>query len=99
VPLTHEAIAAHHADDCFRQYVWTELKFPYTWMAARAIYIRLLRREEHHLLTDAFRGTGHPSGSGVLAHRLIDRLARAARRRDIPLMVALLPPLSRFVEL
>ena len=88
-PLTPETIAAHHVGDYFMRQVVTEVTFPYTLTAARMLFRRLfddqLRRRENYL------DSAHPSGSGILARRLIDRFAQTTHRRGARLVVVLIP--------
>jgi len=97
VPLTRQAIAAHHAEDAFRRDVWTELKFPYTLAAAHAIAAKIAGGDRYALFDDRFWDVAHPSGSGVLARRLIDRLAQATRKRNAKLIVVMLPHVDRLL--
>jgi hypothetical protein len=59
------------------------------------LYKRLLRAAEYRLLTDAFWGEAHPSGSGVLTRRLVDRLAGAARSQGRQIVVVLMEHVDR----
>jgi hypothetical protein len=79
----------------YRRRVFTVAKFPYAFAVARAIYVRLFRAQEYRLATDAPWGTGHPSGSGVLARRLVNRLAQDVETRNGRLAVVLLPHVDR----
>jgi len=81
-PLTRESIAAHHAHDYYMHEIWTGSKFPCAFQVAHAGYIRVARRNDYHLLSDGYWSVSHPSGSGLLARRLIDRLAQTARERN-----------------
>jgi len=94
-PLTREAVAAHHADDYYMNHVWTANRFPYSFQIASALYKRVLRAAEYRLLTDAFWGEAHPSGSGVLTRRLVDRLARAARTQGKQVAIVLMQHVDR----
>jgi len=56
---------------------------------------RVAHRDDYRLLSDNFWDAAHPSGSGVLARRLIDRLAQASRKRNARLVVVMLPHVDR----
>jgi hypothetical protein len=90
-PLTRDAIASHHAHDYFRSHVWTPAKFPYTLQALRAAYVPLARADEY----DKHWSEAHPSGSGILARRLIDRLVRAAQERGSRVALVLMTHVNR----
>jgi hypothetical protein len=95
-PLTRDLIASHHAHDYYMHEVWTRSKFPYALQVAHAGYVRVARAEEYRLLSDAYWGVSHPSGSGVLARRLVDRMARTAWQRN-RLAVVMLPHVDRLL--
>jgi len=90
-PLTREAIAAHHVNDYYMRHGWTNPGFPNVVQVARATYATTMRWLEYRLLTDAFWGTSHPSGSGVLIRRLVDRVVRASRGRNKHVVIVLMP--------
>jgi hypothetical protein len=94
-PLTREAIAAHHAHDYYKNRVWTELKFPLCVCSRTSDLYTVARTDDYRLLTDSFWGAAHPSGSGMLARRLVDRLAQATRESSGRLAVVLLPHVDR----
>jgi hypothetical protein len=80
-PLTRETLAAHHGDDYFIHRVATPARFPYTLAVARAFYVRVFRTDDYRGDAEKYFDAGDPSGSGVLARRLIDRFARTAQQR------------------
>jgi hypothetical protein len=94
-PLIREAVATHHAGDYYMHHVWTALRFPYSFKVASALYKRVLRAAEYRLLTDAFWGEAHPSGSGVLTRRLVDRVVRRARAQGKQVAVVLMQHVDR----
>jgi hypothetical protein len=94
-PLTRETLEAHHAGDYYRRHVATGVTFPYTAAAARAAYVKLTGSDGDRLRTETFFDQAHPSGSGILVLRLVDRLAQTARRRGARLAVMLIPSADR----
>jgi hypothetical protein len=94
-PLTREKVAAHHANDYYMNQVWTPLRFPYAFQIVRALNGRVLRAAEYPLLTDSFWGEAHPSQSGVLTRRLVDRLVQAARGRSKHVAIVLMQHIDR----
>jgi hypothetical protein len=90
-PLTRDTIAAHHAADYYLRRVSTAMEFPYTTTAARALHVRFARTDDYRRDTEKYLDPAHPSGSGVLLRRLIDRFAETARRRNERLAVVLIP--------
>jgi hypothetical protein len=98
VPLTREAIAAHHANDYYLRHGWTTPGFPNAIQVARAAYATTMRWLEYRLRTEAFWDAAHPSGAGVLTRRLIDRLVQAARGRNEHLVIVLMPILNRLLS-
>jgi hypothetical protein len=94
-PLTRESVVTHHANDYYMHHVWTALRFPHSFQVASALYKRVLRAAEYRLLTDAFWGEAHPSGSGVLTRRLVDRVVRAARGQGKQVVVVLMQHVDR----
>jgi hypothetical protein len=94
-PLTREAIAAHHAGDHFMQRVATPVQFPYTFAAAKALSLRLFSVDDYRRHTDIYVRTDHRSGSGVIARRLIDRMAATAGTRNSRVAVVLMPHAER----
>jgi hypothetical protein len=91
-PLTRESIASHHSHDYFMQHVWTPLKFPYTLQALRAAYVKVAIDDGGY---DEFWNETHPSGSGILARRLISRLVRAAQGRNSSVALVMMTQLDR----
>jgi hypothetical protein len=96
-PATRAAIAAHHIGDYYMRDVATVARFPYTLTAARGIYRRLAKTDDYRRNTEKYLDPAHPSGSGVLARRLIDRFAHAARQRNARVAVVLIPSTSRLL--
>jgi hypothetical protein len=96
-PLTRQTIAAHHAGDYYMRDVGTAATFPYTLSAGRAIYLRLFRTDDYRRHTEKFLDPAHPSGSGVLARRLIDRFARTAHSRGARLVIVLFPSMNQLL--
>jgi hypothetical protein len=94
-PLIRETVAVHHAGDYYMHHVWTALRFPHSFKVASALYKRVLRAAEYRLLTDAFWGEAHPSGSGVLTRRLVDRVVRRARGQGKQVVVVLMQHVDR----
>jgi hypothetical protein len=96
-PLTREAVAVHHLGDYYMREVATVAKFPHALAAARGIQLRLARTDDYRRHTEKYFDPAHPSGSGILARRLIDRLAQAARGRNARLAVVLVPSAGRLL--
>jgi hypothetical protein len=94
-PLTREAIAVHHAGDHFMQRVATPVQFPYTVAAAKALWLRVFNIDDYRRHSDIYARTDHRSGSGVIARRLIDRMAATARARNARVAVVLMPHAER----
>jgi hypothetical protein len=94
-PVTRESIVAHHAHDYYMNHVWTAYRFPHTFQMLRALYRRVLRAAEYRLLTDSFWGEAHPSRSGILTRRLVDRLVRSARDRSKHVAIVLMQHVDR----
>jgi hypothetical protein len=94
-PMTRDTVADHHSIDYYMRHVATAVTFPYTLAAARAGYIRLARTDDYRRNTEKYFDPAHPSGSGVLTRRLIDRLAEKVRQRNARLAVVLIPIPSR----
>jgi hypothetical protein len=97
-PMTRETVASHHAHDYFMQHVWTGLEFPYTLQALHAIYVRVARADEYRLLTDAYWSESHPSGSGIMARRLVDRLVRGARNSNSKVVLVMMQHVDRLAS-
>jgi hypothetical protein len=95
-PQTREAIAAHHVNDYYMRRGWTNPGFPNVVQVARAAYATTMRWIEYRLLTDAFWSTAHPSGSGVITRRLVDRVVQASRRRNKHVVFVLMPISEEF---
>jgi hypothetical protein len=96
-PLTRQTIAAHHAGDYYMRDVGTAAKFPYTLTAGRGIYLRLFRTDDYRRHTEKYLDPAHPSGSGVLARRLVDRFAQTARQRRARLVIVLFPNMNQLL--
>jgi hypothetical protein len=94
-PLTRDTAAAHHLGDYYMRHVSTAKRFPYTLSAARAIHVRFVRTDDYRRNTEKYLDRAHPSGSGVLVRRLIDRFAKLARQREARLAIVLLPSPGR----
>jgi hypothetical protein len=94
-PPTREAVAAHHGGDYYMREVATAAEFPYSLAAARGIYLRFARSDDYRRNTERYFDPAHPSGSGILARRLIDRFAQTAQRRNARLAVVLIPAAGR----
>jgi hypothetical protein len=90
-PLTPESIAAHHVDDYYRQHDWTTPAFPNLLQVARATYRTAMRMLEYHRQTDMSWDAAHPSGSGVLMRRLVDRVVRTSGGRNQHVVIVLMP--------
>jgi hypothetical protein len=97
-PLTRETVVTHHAHDYYMNLVWTAYRFPYSFQVASALYKRVLRAAEYGLLTDAFWGEAHPSGSGVLTRRLVDRLMETTRRQGRQTVIVLMQHVDRLAS-
>ncbi|MFL4971778.1 MAG: hypothetical protein ACJ8FM_14415 [Xanthobacteraceae bacterium] len=96
-PATRQAIAAHHVGDYYMRDVATVAKFPYALTAARGIYLRLVKTDDYRRHTEKYLDPAHPSGSGILARRLLDRFAHTAQRRNARLAVVLVPSIGRLL--
>jgi hypothetical protein len=96
-PLTPETVAAHHAGDYYMRHVSTAMTFPYMLTAGRALEIRLMRIDDYRRNTDKYLDPAHPSGSGILVRRLIDRLGQTARQRNARLVIVLVPDTGRLM--
>jgi hypothetical protein len=94
-PLTRESVLTHHADDYFMQKVFTPATFPYTVTALREIYLWVTGFDYYWRDREEYLDPAHPSGSGVLARRLITRFAQTARRRKARLAIVLIPDARR----
>jgi hypothetical protein len=97
-PATREAVAVHHAGDYYMREVATAARFPYSLAAARGIYLRFARSDDYRRNTERYLDPAHPSGSGILARRLIDRFAQTAQRRNARLAVVLIPGTGRLED-
>jgi hypothetical protein len=93
--LTRESVLTHHADDYFMQKVFTPATFPYTVTALREIYLWVTGFDYYWRDREEYLDPAHPSGSGVLARRLITRFAQTARRRKARLAIVLIPDARR----
>ena len=96
-PLTRDAIAAHHANDYFMHHVWTARKFPYTLQVLRAGYKRVVRPDEYRYYPDEYWSESHPSGSGILARRLVSRFVDGVQKQNGKVALVLIPP-AEFLE-
>jgi hypothetical protein len=96
-PLSREMIAAHHAGDYYMRHASTAMHFPYLMTAAQALHIRIMRTDDYRSNPEKYLNPEHPSGSGMLARRLIDRFAQIARQRNARLAVVLIPYPGRLV--
>jgi hypothetical protein len=94
---TREAIAAHHLDDYYMRDVANVATFPYALTAVRGIYRRLVKIDDYRRHTEKYLDPAHPSGSGILARRLVDRFARTAVQRNARLAVVLVPSTGRLL--
>jgi hypothetical protein len=90
-PLTRQSVAAHHANDYYMQKVYTPATFPYTVAALREIYLWMTGFDDYRYGREKYLDSAHPSGSGVLARRLIARFAQTARHRNARLVIVLIP--------
>jgi len=97
-PPTRQSIAAHHLGDYYMREIATVARFPYTLTAARGIYRRLVKTDDYRRHTEKYFDAAHPSGSGILARRLIDRFAQAARWRSARFAVVLVPNRGRLSD-
>jgi hypothetical protein len=96
-PLTRESIAAHHEHDYYMRHVTTPVTFPYTVASVRAIYLRLVRTDDYRRQAEKYFDRVHPSGSGVLTRRLVDRFAGTAHQRNARPAVVLIPSPDRLL--
>jgi hypothetical protein len=96
-PLTRETLAEHHRDDYFLRRVATPAQFPYTLAVARALYVRVFRTDDYRGNAEKFFDTADPSGSGVLARRLVDRFVSTAQQRGSRSVVVLIPHPQRLM--
>jgi len=94
-PLTRESVLTHHADDYFMQKVFTPATFPFTVAALREIYFLITGFDYYWRDREEYLDPEHPSGSGVLARRLIARFAQVARLRNARLAIVLIPDARR----
>jgi hypothetical protein len=97
-PLTREAIAAHHANDYYMRRGWTTPGFPNVLQVARATYRTAMRMLEYRRQTDTFWGAAHPSGSGILMRRLVDRVVRTSGGRNKHVAIVLMPIPDQFSQ-
>jgi hypothetical protein len=96
-PRTRQTIAAHHLGDYYMRDVATVATFPYALTAARGIYLRLVKTDDYRRHTEKYLDPAHPSGSGILARRLVDRFAQTARQRNVRLAVVFVPTTGRLL--
>jgi hypothetical protein len=72
------------------------MRFPYLMTAAQALHIRIMRTDDYRSNPEVYLNHEHPSGSGILARRLI-RFAQIARQRNARLVIVLIPYTGRLV--
>jgi hypothetical protein len=97
-PLTREAIAAHHANDYYMHHGWTTPGFPNMVQVARAGYATAMRWLEYRRRTDLLWSAAHPSGSGVVIRRLVDRVVRTSNGRNKHVVIVLMPIPDHFLQ-
>lgn len=98
-PVTSQAILKHHRYDFFLNSLWTQLSFPYSYAAGRAIYRRYVDGNYlNNISSSQFWQPGHPSKSVALAEKLINRMYDQSRQRKQRLIVVMIPQVEESVN-
>jgi len=91
-PVTRKAIVQHHHQDFFLNSLWTQLSFPYSYAAGRAIYRRYVDEGYlNNISSNQFWRPNHPSHADALAAKILARMRDQSTQRGQRLVVVMIP--------
>ena len=96
----------HPPGDCaassarfFSQPLWTQLSFPYSYAAGRAIYRRYVYENYlNNISSNQFWQPGHPSHAVALAEKILVRISNQSKQRKQRLVVVMIPQVEESVS-
>jgi hypothetical protein len=98
-PVTRQAIVQHHRKDFFLNSLWTQLSFPYSYAAGRAIYRRYVDESYlNNISSNQFWRPDHPSHADALAAKILLRMRDQTRQREQRLVVVMIPQVEEAVQ-
>jgi hypothetical protein len=98
-PVTHQAIVQHHRQDFFLNSLWTQLSFPYSYAAGRAIFLRYVDQGYlNNIASNLFWRPDHPSHADELATKILVRIHDQSKQRGQRLVVVMIPQVEESVQ-
>jgi hypothetical protein len=98
-PVSRQAIVQHHRQDFFLNSLWTQLSFPYSYAAGRAIYRRYVDENYlNNISSNQFWQPGHPSHAVALAEKILVRISNQSKQRKQRLVVVMIPQVEESVS-
>ncbi len=89
----------HHRQDFFLNSLWTQLSFPYSYAAGRAIYRRYVDENYlNNISSNQFWQPGHPSHAVALAEKILVRISDQSKQRKQRLVVVMIPQVEESVS-
>ena len=98
-PVTRQAIVQHHRRDFFLNSLWTQLSFPYSYAAGRAIFLRYVDQSYlNNIASNLFWRTDHPSHADALAAKILGRIHDQSKQRSQRLVVVMIPQVEEAIQ-